>query len=51
LLFLHTHGGFGGGGGEGCDGGGGGGGFTGGSIATYGPTIPGEGGYFWPEPP
>ena len=50
LLFPHTHGGFGGGGG-GCDGGGGGGGYTGGSIIAKGATIPGEGGYSWPDPP
>jgi len=50
LPFSNTHGGFGGGGG-GCDGGGGGGGYTGGSIITYGSTIPGEGGYSWPNPP
>ena len=50
LPFPDTHGGFGGGGG-GCDGGGGGGGYTGGSIITYGATIPGEGGYSWPDPP
>ena len=50
LLFPDTHGGFGGGGG-GCDGGGGGGGYIGGSIITDGATIPGEGGYSWPDPP
>ena len=49
-LFPDTHGGFGGGGG-GCDGGGGGGGYTGGSIIADGVTIPGEGGYSWPDPP
>ena len=50
LPFPDTHGGFGGGGG-GCEGGGGGGGYTGGSILGYGTTIPGEGGYSWPDPP
>ena len=50
LLLPDTHGGFGGGGG-GCDGGGGGGGYTGGSIVGDGATIPGEGGYSWPDPP
>ncbi|XP_065897243.1 tyrosine-protein kinase receptor-like isoform X2 [Dysidea avara] len=50
LLFTDTHGGFGGGGG-GCNGGGGGGGYTGGSITVFGETIPGEGGYSWPNPP
>ena len=50
LIFPDTHGGFGGGGG-GCDGGGGGGGYTGGSILANGPSIPGEGGYSWPNPP
>jgi len=50
LLFPITHGGFGGGGG-GCDGGGGGGGYPGGSIIADGATIPGEGGYSWPDPP
>ena len=49
-LFPDTHGGFGGGGG-GCNGGGGGGGYTGGSIIASGATIPGEGGYSWPDPP
>ena len=50
LPFPNTHGGFGGGGG-GCNGGGGGGGYTGGSILVDGETIPGEGGYSWPDPP
>ena len=50
LPFPDTHGGFGGGGG-GCNGGGGGGGYTGGSIIADGATIPGEGGYSWPDPP
>jgi len=50
LPFPDTHGGFGGGGG-GCNGGGGGGGYTGGSILTDGETVPGEGGYSWPDPP
>ena len=50
LLFPDTHGGFGGGGG-GCSGGGGGGGYTGGSTTVPGATIPGEGGYSWPDPP
>ena len=50
ILFPDTHGGFGGGGG-GCNGGGGGGGYTGGSITLFGETIPGEGGYSWPDPP
>ena len=49
-IFPHTHGGFGGGGG-GCNGGGGGGGYIGGSILANGPSIPGEGGYSWPDPP
>ena len=49
-LFPDTHGGFGGGGG-GCNGGGGGGGYTGGSVIADGPSIPGEGGYSWPDPP
>ena len=50
LPFPDTHGGFGGGGG-GCNGGGGGGGYTGGSIIANGPSISGEGGYSWPDPP
>ena len=50
LLFPDTHGGFGGGGG-GCNSGCGGGGYTGGSILANGPSIPGEGGYSWPDPP
>ena len=49
-LFPDTHGGFGGGGG-GCNGGGGGGGYTGGSVIADEATIPGEGGYSWPDPP
>ena len=48
--FSNTHGGFGGGGG-GCEGGGGGGGYTGGSVPTARQTLPGEGGYSWPDPP